>query len=93
MKTVTERLNDWRIDNGRDVAAELAAVEKKVKGALELLAQIQRRVEACGNEYDWDQSDWLGVKIADLAIAADLFQRVVGTAMGAEYDARDEVTA
>jgi hypothetical protein len=88
-RTVTRRLDDWRMDNGRDVGAELDAVRKKIERALGILDEVRRRVEMCGGEYDWDRSDWLGVKIADLAIAADLFQRVAGTVMAAEAEAQE----
>jgi hypothetical protein len=74
--TVTKRLDDYRIDGGRDVEAELNAVRGKVEATLEMLDELRQRVD--NDAYDWERQDWLGVKIAELAVAAAMLQYSVG---------------
>jgi hypothetical protein len=87
--TVTKRLDDYRIDGGRDVEAELNAVRGKVEATLEMLDELRQRVD--NDAYDWERQDWLGVKIAELAVAAAMLQYSVGNVFAAENDARREV--
>jgi hypothetical protein len=87
--TVTKRLDDYRIDGGRDVEAELAAVKKSLTRTLGSLDELIQR--ANNDAYDWERQDWLGVKIAELAVAAAMLQYSVGNVFAAENDARREV--